>query len=114
MTPPARAAETRAHAAAGSQPSSIEVPGAAVDAVSTVPHDVTFSVYAESFWLPHHVIEAVTRQTYIYVLHRHLIPTFGGMPLTAITASDVRAWVASQQAKGVKPATLLHNEPYRG
>ena len=111
MTRPARTSTNRASAARGSQPSSAELPDAAAAvAPSTVPHDVTFSVYAKSLWLPHHVIEAVTRQTYNYVLYRHLIPTFGGMPLTAITASDVRAWVSSQLAKGVKPATLLHNK----
>ena len=110
MTRPARNSDTRAHAASGSQLSSTELTSAAADAASTAPHDVTFGVYAESFWLPHHVIEAVTRQTYIYVLYRHLIPTFGSMQLTTIAPSDVRAWVSSQQAKGVKPATLLHNK----
>jgi integrase len=109
MTSPVLTVDTRALAALGLQPSS-KLTGSATQAPAAPPHDVTFGVYAESFWLPHHVVEAVTRQTYIYVLHRHLIPTFGSLPLSAVTPADVRAWVSSQQAKGVKPATLLHNK----
>jgi len=72
--------------------------------------ELTFRTYTEEIWLPNHVVEATTRQNYIYVLHRHLLPAFGPMPLAAITPAHVRAWISGLLAKGLGPSTILGNK----
>lgn len=81
-----------------------------VVAVPSDAADLTFRAYVETSWLPHHVMEASTRQNYVYVLHRHLMPTFGPLPLTAVISATVRAWIAAMLTKGVTPATILSNK----
>jgi hypothetical protein len=36
-----------------------------------------FRTYVEQEWLPNHQMEARTRETYSYYLHRHILPWFG-------------------------------------
>lgn len=113
MTRPVSITDIPMHPTPGQQRGTAEL----VDSVEAIPasepptpQDMTFRTYAETIWLPQHLIEAVTRQTYIYVLHRHVLPAFGHMQLTAVTAADVRAWVAAQHARGLKPVTIAHNK----
>lgn len=48
-----------------------------------VPVDaaLTFRAYLETSWMPQHVVEAVTRQNYTYVINKRLLPYFGDQSL---------------------------------
>jgi integrase len=70
----------------------------------------TFRQYAEETWLPNHEMEASTRQSYTYVLHRHLMPDFGPMRMIDIMPMHVREWVTGQKALGLSPATIASNK----
>ncbi|WP_375504807.1 tyrosine-type recombinase/integrase [uncultured Jatrophihabitans sp.] len=67
-----------------------------------------FNRYVEDEWFPNHQIELTTRQNYRYVLDKHILPVFGGYKMIAILPTDIRAWVTSLSAAGVKPATIKH------
>ena len=62
-----------------------------------------FRDYAEKTWLPNHEVEATTRQTYSYILRKHILPEFGPMRIIDILPEHVREWVARLKAGGVKP-----------
>jgi integrase len=66
----------------------------------------TFRRYVTEEWLPHHVIEASTREAYTYQIGKHILPWFGPMRMNEIMPTHVREWVAGLQAKGVTPATI--------
>ena len=87
-------------------------PPSPADAAGTEPGmpEVTFRAYVEEIWLPNHLVEATTRQNYIYVLHHHVLPAFGPRPLAAITPAHVRAWVTGMLTEGLGPATILRNK----
>ena len=63
----------------------------------------TFRRYVTEEWLPHHVIEATTREGYTYQLGKHIMPWFGPMRMNEIMASHVREWVTDLQAQGSQP-----------
>jgi integrase len=65
-----------------------------------------FQRYVEESWLPHHQMEARTRENYTYYLRRHILPAFGSMRLIEILPSDVREWVTELQEAGVSPAVI--------
>lgn len=52
-----------------------------------------FETYATR-WLADRDLKTRTREHYEMILEVHLVPAFGAMPLTAITADDIRAWHA--------------------
>jgi integrase len=52
---------------------------------------ITFADYADQ-WLAHRELKQRSRELYRNLLDRHLLPVFGAMPLTAITADDIRTW----------------------
>jgi integrase len=66
----------------------------------------TFRRYVTEEWLPNHVIEVTTRESYTYQLNKHIMPWFGPMRMNEIMASTVREWVTDLRAKGVSPATI--------
>jgi integrase len=66
----------------------------------------TFRRYVTEEWLPHHVMEATTREGCTYQLNKHIMPWFGPMHMNEIMPSTVREWVSDLQAKGVSPATI--------
>jgi integrase len=66
----------------------------------------TFRRYVTEEWLPHHVIEASTREAYTYQLGKHILPWFGPMRMNEIMPSHVREWVTGLQDGGVTPATI--------
>ena len=66
----------------------------------------TFRRYVTEEWLPHHVIEATTREAYTYQLNKHIMPWFGPMHVNEIMPSTVREWVTHLRATGVSPATI--------
>jgi len=55
---------------------------------------VTFGRYSAA-WLADRDLAASTRRLYSQSLRLHLLPTFGGVPVTEITPAAVRAWHAS-------------------
>jgi integrase len=66
----------------------------------------TFRRYVTEEWLPHHVIEASTREAYTYQLGKHILPWFGPMRMNEIMPSHVREWVTGLQEGRVTPATI--------
>ena len=66
----------------------------------------TFERYVTEEWLPHHVVEATTREGYTYQLGKHIMPWFGPMKMNEIMPFHVREWITALQAKGVTPATI--------
>jgi len=70
-------------------------------------HSVTTS---KDVWLPNHVIEASTRESYTYSLKRHLLPWFGPIRMVDVSPANVREWVAYLNDSGVSPATIRHNK----
>jgi integrase len=66
----------------------------------------TFRRYVTEEWLPHHVIEASTREAYTYQINKHILPWFGPMRMNEIMPSHVREWVTDLQAKEVTPASI--------
>ena len=54
----------------------------------------------------HHQPAAQTRDRDELLLRRLALPSFGAVPLAAISQRDVRAWVAELSARGLAPATV--------
>lgn len=69
---------------------------------------IRFAHYVDEKWLPHHVIEPTTKESYRYAINRHLMPYFGEMKLVDVTAPLVREWVTWMVDRGVSPATIRH------
>jgi len=67
-----------------------------------------FQRYVLEEWLPHHEMEARTRENYTYYLDRHIIPTFGSMRIVEILPTDVREWVTTLKNDGVSPAVIRY------
>jgi site-specific recombinase XerD len=65
-----------------------------------------FRRYVEQQWLPHHEMEARTRETYSYYLNKHILPVFGSMRINEIQPADVREWVSDLKAAGAS-ATVI-------
>lgn len=58
-------------------------------------------------WLPAHLVEATTRQTYTHVVERYLLPEFGGMRMDRVLPCHVREFVWRLCARGVS-AHVVH------
>lgn len=69
---------------------------------------MSFQEYVEQTWFPNHVLEPSTRQSYHYVLTKHLLPWFGPMRMGEILPAQVREWVTERVAAGVTPASIRH------
>lgn len=67
-----------------------------------------FRVYVEETWLPNHVMEASTRESYTYLLGKHLMPYFGELRMIDIMPGTVREWVTWMKDQGATPATTKH------
>jgi integrase len=62
--------------------------------------------YVEDEWLPHHQMEARTRENYTYYFCRYIQPTFGSMRMVEILPTDVRQWVADLKRDGTSPTVI--------
>jgi hypothetical protein len=80
------------------------VPPGAVRAAPARPGG--FEEYAAE-WLEHRDLKPRTRELYRSLLDRRLLPTFGPMPLDAISPAVVRKWFA-EQAKDKTPTARSH------
>ncbi|WP_134773291.1 tyrosine-type recombinase/integrase [Ornithinimicrobium flavum] len=54
-----------------------------------------FAPYARGWLAGRHDLRATTRASYRTAIERHLVPAFGGTPLTEISASLIRSWFQS-------------------
>jgi Phage integrase, N-terminal SAM-like domain len=50
-------------------------------------------------WLPHHVMEATTREGYTYQIRKHILPWSGPTRMNEVMGSHVREWVTDLRAK---------------
>jgi integrase len=71
---------------------------------------ITFQHYVDKVWFPNHVLEPSTRQSYHYVITKHLMPTFGKMRMGDILPAHVREWVTERVAAGMTPANIRHSK----
>jgi integrase len=62
--------------------------------------------YVQDTWLPHHPVEATTRETYTYLLNRYILLEFGNMRMREILPAHVRAWVLRLKEDGVGAPTI--------
>jgi integrase len=69
---------------------------------------MTFKRYVEETWLPNHVMEPSTRQSYTYVINRHILPEFGRMRMIDILPEHVREWVTKLQAGGITAVNIKY------
>ena len=67
-----------------------------------------FARYVEEQWLPHHQMEARTRENYTYYLDKHILPVFGTMRMIEILPVDVREWVTDLKNAGVSPTVIRY------
>jgi site-specific recombinase XerD len=67
---------------------------------------IKFAAYSVKQWLPNHQMEASTRQTYTYILHRYVVPKFEKMAMADILPEHVREWINSLKERGVNPPTI--------
>jgi integrase len=67
----------------------------------------TLRTYVETQWLPNHVIEATTRESYTYLLNRYILPELGSRRMAEILPGHVREWVTRMQdVLGARPPTI--------
>jgi integrase len=67
-----------------------------------------FHRYVLEEWLPHHEMEARTRENYTYYLQRRILPEFGPMRMVEILPLDVRRWVTTLKIDGVSPTVIRY------
>jgi site-specific recombinase XerD len=61
----------------------------------------SFERYVMAVWLPSHLVEATTRQTYTHVVERYLVPEFGRMRMDRVLPCHVRDFVHRLCDEGV-------------
>jgi integrase len=67
----------------------------------------TLRHYVETEWLPHHMIEASTRESYLYLLGRYIYPDLGDLRMRDIQPTRVRTWVTRlSEVHGANPPTI--------
>jgi integrase len=67
---------------------------------------VLFRDWLGEWWATTTNLRPKTRDRDELLLRRMAVPSFGGVPLAAISQRDVRAWVAELSARGLAPATV--------
>jgi integrase len=65
-----------------------------------------FGDYVTETWLPNHVIELSTRQSYTYVINRYILPEFEAMPMIEIMPGAVRDFVRKMKENGASPHAI--------
>jgi integrase len=66
----------------------------------------TFRRYVQEEWLPNHVMEPSTRESYTYQIGKHIMPWFGRMKMVEILPCHVREWVTGLRQQRVGPKTI--------
>ena len=62
--------------------------------------------YVEREWLPNHVMEDSTRESYTYVINKHVLPYLGTMRMKDLMPWHVRDWISDLAATGVRPPAI--------
>jgi integrase len=62
-----------------------------------------FGEYVTGTWLPSHVMELSTRQSYTYVIKRYILPEFRPLRMIEIMPGTVRDFVRKMQNDGASP-----------
>ena len=65
-----------------------------------------FRDWLGEWWATTTNLRPKTRDRDELLLRRLALPSFGAVPLAAISQRDVRAWVAELSARGLAPATV--------
>jgi integrase len=65
-----------------------------------------FGQYVTETWLPNHVMELSTRQSYTYVINKHILPEFRSLPMIEIMPATVRDFVRKMQNGGASWHTI--------
>ncbi len=68
----------------------------------------TFERYVREEWLPNHVMEMRTKESYVYYLDRRILPEFGPMRMVEILPAHVREWIKKMTAEGLRPPTIKY------
>ncbi|MBK6873564.1 MAG: hypothetical protein IPG94_19910 [Kineosporiaceae bacterium] len=63
----------------------------------------TLRHYVEHEWLPNHVMEDSTRESYTYVIERHILGPLGRMRLVDIMPWHIRDWITELAGQGSAP-----------
>ena len=66
----------------------------------------TLRHYVEHEWLPNHVMEDSTRESYTYVIERHILGPLGRMRLVDIMPWHIRDWITELAGQGVRAPTI--------
>jgi integrase len=67
----------------------------------------TLRHYVETEWLPHHLIEASTAESYQYLINRYLLPELGDLRMRDIRSATVRQWITRlTDVHGARPPTV--------
>ena len=65
-----------------------------------------FGEYVTETWLPSHVMELSTRQSYTYLINKYLLPEFRSLQMIEIMPGTVRDFVRKTQNDGASPYTV--------
>ena len=65
-----------------------------------------FGRYVGETWLPNHVLELSTRQSYTYVINKHILPEFRSLPMIEIMPGTVRDFIRKMQNRGASWHTI--------
>jgi integrase len=65
-----------------------------------------FEEYVTETWLPNHVMELSTRQSYTYVINKYLLPEFRSLRMIEIMPATVRDFVRKMQNDGASPYAI--------
>ena len=67
----------------------------------------TLHHYIETEWLPHHVIEASTAESYRYLINRYILPEMGHLRMRDIDSTTTREWITRlTEVHGARPPTI--------
>jgi integrase len=71
---------------------------------------ITLRTYVEQ-WLVHHVMEETTKEGYVYLLNRYILPELGDIRLRDLDPERVRAWVTRlTKVHGANPPTVRNTK----
>lgn len=65
-----------------------------------------FGEYVTETWLPNHVMELSTRQSYTYMINKYILPEFDALPMIEIMPGAVRDFVRKMKENGASPHAI--------
>lgn len=69
-----------------------------------------FRDYVEGTWLPNHQLEITTRERYVYMIAKHLMPTFGDVRMADVLPEHVRTWITEMKSDGASASTIADSK----